>query len=112
MDKDYRQVGMEAYGERCEICGYTSSVEVHHTHYQEHQALEDRLRHATRNGMDLSSLLEEGKASGWNYFDKKSLQLDKGKRSSMLSVLCGNCHTLMHKMDVGLKLLKAIKPRK
>jgi hypothetical protein len=112
MDKDYRMVGIEVYGDRCEICGYASIVEVHHTHYQEHQALEDRIRRAFKNGMDISPLLEEAKAQGWNYFDKKTLQLDKGNQPFLLSVLCGNCHSLIHKMDVGLKLLKALKPRK
>lgn len=112
MDKDYRQVGIETYGDRCEICGYASIIEVHHTHYQEHQALEDRIRRAYRNNMDISLLLEEAKGQGWLFFDKKTLQLDKGHQPSLLSVLCGNCHSLIHKMDVGLKLLKALKPRK
>jgi hypothetical protein len=109
---DYRDVGLDTYGNRCELCGYASCVEVHHTHYQEHQELEDKIRAAFKAGKDISSLVEEAKAQGWMYFDKKTLQLDKGNAPKLLSVLCGNCHSLIHKMDVGLKLLKAISPRK
>lgn len=109
---DYRDVGLETYGNRCEICGYAAIVEVHHTHYQEHQDLEDQIRKDFKAGKDISSLLEEAKAQGWTYFDKKTQQLDKGNLPKLLSVLCGNCHSLVHKMDVGLKLLKALPERK
>jgi hypothetical protein len=109
---DYRDVGLQTYGNRCEICGYGVCLEVHHTHYQEHQDLEDQIRSAFKAGKDIYSLLDEAKAQGWTYFDKKTLQLDKGNRPDLLSVLCGNCHSLVHKMDVGLKLLKALAPRK
>jgi hypothetical protein len=109
---DYRDVGLQTYGNRCEICGYGVCLEVHHTHYQEHQDLEDQIRAAFKAGKDITSLLDEAKAQGWTYFDKKTLQLDKGNQPNLLSVLCGNCHSLVHKMDVGLKLLKALSPRK
>lgn len=112
MEKDYRDIGIETYGDRCEICGYATSIEVHHTHYQEHQALEDQIRAAVKRGEDITSLLNEAKAEGWMFYDKKTNQLDKGKAPHLLSCLCGNCHSLIHKMDVGLKLLKALKPRK
>jgi hypothetical protein len=111
--RDYRDVGIEMYGNRCEICGYSSCVEVHHTHYQEHQAMEDIMRGFIKAGKEIpDSVMEGAKQQGWTYFDKKTLQLDKGNRPDLLSVLCGNCHSLIHKMDVGLKLLKALAPRK
>ena len=115
MDKqlDYRDVGLATYGNKCEICS-NAMVEVHHIYYQEHQELENKIR-KTYKDKDMNThlaLLKEAKEQGWEYFDTKALQLDKGKRSTMLSVLCGNCHTLIHKMDVGMKLLKAISPRK
>jgi hypothetical protein len=113
MDKDYRQVGIESYGDRCEICGYSSIVEVHHVYYQEHQAMEDVMRGLIKAGKEIpDSIKQAALEHGWNTFDKKTLQLDKGNAPHLLSCLCGNCHALIHKMDVGLKLLKAIKPRK
>lgn len=115
MDKGYREIGIECYGDRCEICGH-SSIEVHHIDYQEHQAMENKVRNAAQalifgDSAAYDKAIEEAKKQGYLYYDKKSRQLSKSDSKHNLSCLCGNCHTLMHKMDVGKKLLKAIKPR-
>lgn len=113
MDKDYRDIGIETYGDRCEICGYASCVEVHHIYYQEHQEVETLMRAYAKKGHEIpDELMTIARNKGWMTFDKKTLQLDRGKEPHLLSVLCGNCHALIHKMDVGPKLLKAIKKRK
>jgi len=106
----YRERGLSAYGDKCEICGH-SSTEVHHISYQEHNEMEVKIRKAKDHDAYLA-LLEEAKKQGYLVYDVRSKQLEKDNRSTNLSVLCGNCHTLMHKMDVGLKLLKALSPRK
>jgi hypothetical protein len=102
---DYRQAGLETYGHKCEICGY-SIVEVHHINYQEHQAIENKLR-KTDNP---ESLLE--KAREMNFTDWDGHQLSKDNRSTNLAVLCGNCHSLIHRLDVGMNLIKVLDRRK
>lgn len=106
---DYREIGLDTYGHRCEFCG-NSMVEVHHIDYQEHQLLEDRIRRAAKNQMELTSLLEEAKNQGYLKWNGKDLE--KNNSSYNLSVLCGNCHNLVHRMDVGKKILGALDRRK
>lgn len=107
--KDYREIGLETYGDKCEICGH-SMVEVHHISYQEQWALEIELRKAVKAKRDISKLLQKAKDQGYLEWDGN--QLSKDNRSTNLSVLCGNCHTLIHRIDVGMNLIKAIDRRK
>jgi predicted HNH restriction endonuclease len=109
MGKDYRQAGIETYGDRCELCQF-SLVEVHHIDYQEHQELENRIRATVKAKKDITSLLIEAVEKG--YLEWKNNQLEKDNRSTNLAVLCGNCHTLIHRIDCGKKLLGALRPRK
>jgi len=109
MTPEYRERGLNTYGNKCEICGY-GLVEVHHLDYQEHQEVEDRLRKAVKKNEDITELLAEARKKGYLFWDGR--QLEKDNRSTNLSVLCGNCHTLVHRIDCGLKLLKALPPRK
>lgn len=109
MASEYREAGLQAYGDRCEICGY-HIVEVHHIDYQEHQAVEDKIRAAVRKKKDITKLLEEAAALGYLFWDGR--QLSKDNRSTNLAVICPNCHSLIHLMDVGMKLKKALPPRK
>jgi hypothetical protein len=106
---DYRLTGLETYGYRCEICGH-SLVEVHHIDYQEQQQLESLIRKAAKAGEDLTKLLELAKNAGYEEWD--SNQLSKNDRSTNLAVLCGNCHSLIHRLDVGKKLLKVLERRR
>jgi predicted HNH restriction endonuclease len=105
--KDYRDIGLETYGNKCEICGH-GLVEVHHIGYQEHQHYEDMLREA--KGDVLTSLLADAKSKGFLKWDGHNLEKDN--RSTNLSVLCSNCHTLVHTLDAGMNLLKAIPKRR
>jgi hypothetical protein len=107
-ERGYREVGLATYGNKCEICGH-SSVEVHHIDYQEHQRAEDEIRLVLRRGGVITHLLEKAKLRGWLTWDGR--QLGKNDSSTNLSVLCGNCHTLIHKIDVGMKLLNALTKR-
>jgi len=106
---NYRDAGLLTYGHNCEICAH-SAVEVHHIDYQEHQQVEDMLRYLWKNGQDYSKELAEAQAKGYLTF--KNGQLAKDDRTTNTSVLCGNCHNLVHRIDVGKKLLKALQPRK
>lgn len=106
---DYRQIGLETYGNRCEWCS-SYLVEVHHIDYQEHQLMENRIRRAVKNQMDLTSLLEEAKQKGYLEWDGKDLE--KNNSSQNVAVLCPNHHTLVHRMDVGMKILGALERRK
>ncbi|MCU5076777.1 hypothetical protein OB985_04135 [Bacillus cereus] len=106
---DYRLIGLETYGHRCEICGH-SLVEVHHIDYQEQQALEIQIRKAIKAGKDTTELLETAKEQGYEEWDGN--QLSKNNQSTNLSVLCGNCHCLIHRLDAGKKLLKVLERRR
>jgi hypothetical protein len=111
INKYYRDAAIEKYGHACEICGH-SIVEVHHINYQEHGNIEKQIRAAEKSGNKnaISSLIENAKYMG--FVEYKNGQLSKDDHVGNLSVLCGNCHSLIHLMDVGLKLLKALKGRK
>lgn len=104
--ENYRNLGLFTYGNSCEICG-NHMVEVHHIDYQEHQLLENKLRYAVKKDLDITNLLEEAEGLEWD-----GRQLSKNNKSTNLAVLCGNCHNLIHKMDVGMKLIKALPKRK
>ena len=104
--KDYRDIGIETYGDKCEICSH-SLVEVHHINYQEQWNIERRLRKDFNNR---DQLLKEARSLGFLKWDGN--QLSKDDRSTNLAVLCGNCHTLIHKLDVGLNILKVLSKRK
>lgn len=106
---DYRSTGLNTYGNRCEICGH-SQVEVHHIDYQEQQQLEKTIRKAAKAGEDLTKLLELAKKEGYEEWDGN--QLSKNNRSTNLAILCGNCHSLIHRLDAGMKLLKVIERRR
>lgn len=109
MSTDYREAGILTYGDRCELCGY-SIIEVHHLNYQEHQKMENKIREAFKAGKDITGLLQEAAKQGFLQWD--GYQLEKDNRSTSLSVLCPNCHTLIHRIDCGMKLLGALTPRK
>lgn len=109
MTKSYRDIGIETYGDRCEICGY-GIVEVHHIDYQRHQLMENALRASTKRGEDISLIL--GNAHGMGFLEWDGHQLSKDDRTTNLSVLCPSCHTLMHTLDASIKLLRAIPKRK
>ena len=102
INKHYRESALETYGEVCEICGHKTSLEVHHIDYQEQWEMEKKVR-------DNNSLVSEAKKLG--YLEFKRNQLSKNDSTKNLAVLCGNCHGLMHTLDVGKKLLKALKER-
>jgi hypothetical protein len=118
IDKNYHDHALETYGETCEICGYRVNLEVHHINYQEHQEIENRIRTAYNhrtvgdNQSIFLSLLDGAKKLGWDIFDAKTFQLSKDDSTNNLAVLCGNCHSLVHKVDMGKLLLKALKTRK
>jgi hypothetical protein len=113
IDKNYHENALKTYGESCEICGFRSCLEVHHINYQEHQAAENMLRGFKKARKEIpESVLKGMKTGGWDYFDPKTEQLSKDDSTTNLSVLCGNCHSLMHKLDVGMKLLNVLKERK
>lgn len=109
MDKDYREIGIENYGDRCELCSH-SVVEVHHIDYHLHQGYEDSLRIFTKQGKDLTDLLNKARSLGFMEWDGHNLSKDS--RPSNLSVLCPTCHSLIHTLDSGTNLLKALRPRK
>lgn len=111
---DYRELGLQTYGNKCEICGH-SAVEVHHISYQEHNEIENQLRFAVKNKADsdyIEKLKIQANGQGYLNWDSKTKQLSKDDRSFNLSVLCGNCHTTMHKLDVGMKILNILPERK
>lgn len=105
---DYRQLGLETYGYKCEICSY-SIVEIHHISYKEQWDLEKKLR-KEKELEEILELLKRARELGFLNWDGK--QLSKDDRSTNLSVLCGNCHSLIHRLDVGMNLLKVIDRRK
>jgi len=105
---DYRQLGLETYGYKCEICSY-SIVEIHHISYKEQWDLEIKLRKENRLEETLE-LLKQARELGFTTW--RNNQLSKDDRSTNLAVLCGNCHSLIHRLDVGMNLLKVIDRRK
>lgn len=109
MEKTYREIGLETYGHKCELCGY-SIVEVHHINYQLHDQWEKKIRDMVKSHQDVADLLEMAKGLG--FLDWDGHDLAKDNRSTNLSVLCGNCHSLIHLLDAGMKLLNALTPRK
>jgi hypothetical protein len=115
IDKNYRKSALRTYGEACEICGHRTSLEIHHIDYQEHQAMEDKLKKMNhdmnKDFGEYQSLLEEAKEQGYNQFNPKLNQLTKNDDTGNTSVLCGNCHSFLHLVDYGKLLLNAIKPR-
>lgn len=104
----YRETGIDTYGHKCEICGF-SVVEVHHINYPLHDEWEKKIRTAYRKGDSVVELLEVADKLGFLKWDGQDLSKDD--RSTNLAVLCGNCHSLVHLFDAGLKLLKAIPKR-
>ena len=112
INKHYHDSAIETYGDSCEICGHRMCLEVHHLDYQEHQEIEDRIRIADtdKKKKGLPELLKEAKEK--NYLEYHSNQLSKNDSVKNLSVLCGNCHKFIHKIDCGQLLLKALKDRK
>jgi hypothetical protein len=111
MKDHYRQLALETYGDRCEICGFRGAVEVHHIDYHLHDEWEKKIRHAKKtNAENFEELLEQAKELGFMYFEDN--QLGKDNRSTNLAVLCPNCHALVHALDAGTKLLKILPKRK
>jgi hypothetical protein len=113
IDKNYRKSALRTYGEACEICGHRTSLEVHHIDYQEHQEMENELRKARlfSDTFTYPTALQKAKDMGYDSFDIKLGQLSKNDSTENTSVLCGNCHSFLHLVDYGKKLLNAIKPR-
>jgi predicted HNH restriction endonuclease len=109
INKDYRQAALKTYGDKCEICGH-SQVEVHHIDYQEQWDMEGKARAAEKDRAALNGILVAARAMGYIKYERG--QLSKNDSTKNLSVLCGNCHGLVHKMDVGMRLLKVLKTRK
>jgi arginyl-tRNA--protein-N-Asp/Glu arginylyltransferase len=113
IDKNYRKSALRTYGEACEICGHRTSLEVHHIDYQEHQAAEDEIKKAVKekDTATFFTLVQDAKTKGYDMFDSVTNQLHKNDDTANTSVLCGNCHSFLHLVDYGKKLLNAIKPR-
>jgi hypothetical protein len=111
IDKNYRKSALRTYGEACEICGHRTSLEVHHIDYQEHQAMENKLRDGIKaKDVELyRTLVQEAITMGYDQWVDG--QLSKNDDTGNTSVLCGNCHSFLHLVDYGKKLLNAIKPR-
>lgn len=109
INKHYREEAIKTYGEACEICGYPSATEVHHIDYQEQWAMEAKLR-ALDGKANFLDIMRVAKEKG--YLEYRNRQLSKNDNTLNLACLCGNCHTLMHKLDVGMKLLKVLKERR
>jgi hypothetical protein len=108
---DYRQLGLDTYGHACELCGFRAIVEIHHLAYNLHNEWEKRIRLAKKlNASNYEDLLEQAKELGYLTFEYN--QLDKDNRSTNLSVLCPNCHSLVHLVDMDMSLLKALPPRR
>jgi len=90
----YVETGRKTYGTSCEWigCGWDAApCDVHHINYQAHQEQEDEER-ATKGST--------------------SFQLPKDGTSKNLAVLCPNHHRFLHRIDLGLKVLDYIPPRK
>jgi hypothetical protein len=102
IDKHYRDSALGKYGNRCEICSY-GLVEVHHIDYNEQWIAEDKVRKGTMT-------ITQAKKLGYDEF--KNNQLSKNDDTKNLAVLCGNCHTLIHKLDSGKQLLNILPDRK
>jgi hypothetical protein len=113
IDKNYRKSALRTYGEACEICGHRTSLEVHHIDYQEHQEEENMLRIIAKSTDKDHMMVEinDAKSKGYDLFDVQTGQLSKNDDTANTSVLCGNCHSFLHLVDYGKKLLNAIKPR-
>jgi predicted HNH restriction endonuclease len=112
INKHYRENALKTYGDACEICGRRTGLEVHHIDYQEQWEMESKIRLASKKNWSVSgpALLETARKLGYDTFEFN--QLSKNDDTKNLSVLCGNCHSLIHTLDSGKKLLKAIKERK
>lgn len=110
IDRNYRETALATYGESCEVCGHRTSLEVHHINYQEQQAIERQIREADKKGISIAPLIEKAKAMGFDEY--KGGQLAKDDSTKNTCVLCGNCHSFVHLIDMGLKLLRALKPRR
>lgn len=110
INKEYRKSALIQYGESCELCGHRTSLEVHHINYQEQQEIERKIREADRKALAIGGLIEIAKSMGFDEY--KNGQLSKDDNTKNLSVLCGNCHSFVHLIDMGLKLLRALKPRR
>jgi hypothetical protein len=109
LEDNYRDIGLNSYGNKCEICGF-SLVEVHHVDYNKHTYYENTLRKMVKQKQDITQFLEEAKRNGFLFWDGHDLSKDS--RSTNLSVLCPNHHTMTHTADLGLALLKLIPERK
>lgn len=109
MEINYREVGVTAYGQRCEICGFTI-VEVHHVDYKLHEYHENLIRKLVKNKQDITAALKEAKTHGFLIWDGHDLSKDS--RTTNLSVLCPNHHTMVHQADMSLLLLKLLPERK
>lgn len=110
INNGYRKSALLMYGESCEICGHRTSLEVHHLNYQEQQEIEDTLRYQQKyNHPEITETLKEAKAMG--FVEWKNNQLSKDDSTKNLSVLCGNCHGLVHTVNMGMKLIRALKTR-
>jgi hypothetical protein len=105
----YREIGLNVYGDHCEICGY-GIVEVHHIDYKLHNDYERVLRKKVKANQNVESILENAKQEG--FLEWSGHQLSKDDRSINLAVLCPNCHAMVHKADIGLALLKLLPERK
>lgn len=112
INKDYRNSALNTYGDSCELCGHRTSLEVHHINYQEQWDIERKIRSAEKKSQLnlVNELIDTAKSMGFDEY--KDGQLSKDDSTTNLSVLCGNCHSLVHLIDVGLKLLRALKPRR
>lgn len=111
INKEYRKSALDTYGEACELCGHRTSLEVHHINYQEHQTFEDNIRKGKSDSLR-EVAIKAAKEVGFDYWDEKTKQLTKDDSTKNLSVLCGNCHSLCHLIDYGMKIKKALKERR
>jgi hypothetical protein len=113
----YVDVAKKTYGASCEFigCGWNAaSCDVHHINYQEQQTTEKALRQfLIHNKMEpFAQLLAHAVDRGFLAFDMKTRQLAKDDRSQNLAVLCPNHHRYLHTVDMGMKILEYIPPRR
>ena len=110
INPNYHDSAISVYGEACEICGRKINLEVHHIDYQEHQAIEDKMRDAKPE--ELAALIAQAKTLGYDEWNPKTKQLTKNDSTLNTSVLCRNDHNYVHLLDCGKLLLNALPPRR
>lgn len=114
---DYNDLGKMTYGKKCEFdkCGWDlATCDVHHINYQEQHVIENKIRtaHKMNDSTLKKQLVAQAKEQGFLSYDDNEHQLEKDNSSKNLSVLCPNHHRYVHFVDMGMKILDHLPPRK